>query len=485
MVHDHGQGRSHDRWAQLRFAIIGPLLAAPPAPGTLKAALVTLADQRWLHPVTGEPTRFAFSTIERWLYLARRERTDPVGVLRRKVRKDLGQPRVLRDPLRRVLRAQYEAHKSWSAQLHADNLAVRVEDDPRLGPTPSYSTVRRFLRAHGLVRRRRLGPRGSPGAARAEARVEHREVRSYEVEYVNGLWHLDFHQGSRPVLQADGTRITPVLLGVLDDRSRLCCHAQWYRAETARALVHGLTQAFQKRGLPRAALMDNGDPMRAAETCEGLLRLGVHQDLTLPYSPYQNAKQEVFWGQIEGRLLAMLEGVDELTLPLLNEATQAWVEMEYHHARHSETGQTPLARFLAGPDVGRPSPSSAALRDAFRCEVTRTQRRSDGTVSLAGVRFEIPDRYRHLARVTVRYARWDLGHVTLVDERTGVALSPLFPLDRAQNADGRRRRRQPITLDATPTAPPPSGELAPLLRKLMAQYAATGLPPAYLPTEDA
>ena len=26
--------------------------------------------------------------------------------------------------------------------------------------------------------------------------------------------------------------------------------------------------------------------------------------------------------------------------------------------------------------------------------------------------------------------------------------------------------------------------MAPLLRKLMAQYAATGLPPAYLPTED-
>ena len=92
-------------------------------------------------------------------------------------------------------------------------------------------------------------------------------------------------------------------------------------------LVHGLGQAFQKRGLPRAILMDNGAPMLAAETREGLLRLGVHQDTTLPYSPYQNAKQEVFWAHAEGRLLAMLEGVVALTLPLLNEATQAWVEM--------------------------------------------------------------------------------------------------------------------------------------------------------------
>jgi putative transposase len=106
-------------------------------------------------------------------------------------------------------------------------------------------------------------------------------------------------------------------------------------------------------------------------------------------------------------------------------------------------------------------------------------------VSLDGVRFEIPDRYRHLARVRLRYAQWDLGHVTLVDERTGVALSPLYPLDRVRNADGQRRRREPVTLDAAPAAPSPSGEMAPLLRKLMAQYAATGLPPAYLPTEDA
>jgi transposase InsO family protein len=484
MTHDPGPGRSSDCWAHLRFAVIGPLLAAPPPPGELKAALTALAATPWRHPITGEPTRFAFSTIERWLYQAKRERTDPVGVLRRKVRKDLGRSRVLRDTLTHVLRAQYEAHPSWSAQLHADNLAARVEADPQLGPRPSYATVRRFLRAHGLVRRRRLGPRGAPGAARAEARLERREVRSYEAAYVHGLWHLDFHHGSRPVLRADGTRVTPVLLGVLDDRSRLCCHTQWYLAETAETLCHGLAQAVQKRGLPRAALMDNGAPMLAAETREGLLRVGVHHTTTLPDSPYQNAKQEVFWAQAEGRLLAMLEGVGELTLPLLNEATQAWVEMEYHHAIHAETGQTPLARFLAGPTVGRPCPSSTALRDPLRRDVRRTQRRSDGTLSLDGYRFEIPDRYRQLARVTVRYASWDLGHVTLIDEPTGAALSPLYPLDRAKNADGRRRVRQPVALDAAASAEPPPSGIAPLLRKLMAPYAATGLPPAYLPTEE-
>ena len=41
----------------------------------------------------------------------------------------------------------------------------------------------------------------------------------------------------------------------------------------------------------------------------GLTRLGILHQTTLPYSPYQNAKQEAFWGPVEGRLMAMLEDV--------------------------------------------------------------------------------------------------------------------------------------------------------------------------------
>lgn len=173
--------------------------------------------------------------------------------------------------------------------------------------------------------------------------------------------------------------------------------------------------------------------------------------------------------------MPMLEGLDELTLELLNEATQAWVELDYNRKLHSELGVTPLARFLAGPDVGRPSPSSEALRRAFRLRSRRTQRTSDGTLTVEGVRFEVPSRFRHVERLSVRYARWDLGSIDLVDGRIGTILCPLYPIDKAKNADGKRR-----VLEAIAAAPAPS-EMAPLLKKLMADYAATGLPPAYIP----
>jgi len=473
--------RRPQRWAEFRFSVVGPLLAAPPARGTLHATLVRLAATTWRHPITGEPVRFGVSTIERWYYTARGAPRDPVGELQRKLRKDAGTQWSLSAALRTMLHAQHRDHRSWSAQLHADNLAVLVAQHPELDAMPSATTIRRYLKAQGLLRAPRVrGPR-SPGTARAQKRLEEREVRSYEAEYVQGLWHADYHHGSRKVVLASGRWATPLLLGILDDRSRLACHLQWYLEETAETLVHGLCQAFQKRGLPRALLTDNGGPMLAAEVARGLSDLGVVHDTTLPYSPYQNAKQEVFWAHVEGRLLAMLEGVDELTLDRLNEATQAWVEGDYHQRLHSEIGSTPLRRFLDAPEVGRECPGSDALRRAFCAEVCRSQRRSDGTVSLEGQRFEIPSRYRTVERVHLRYARWDLRHVDLVDPRTGRVLAPLYPVDKVRNADARRRRlEQPTPTDSTGASTESPG-MAPLLRKLMADYAATGLPPAYLP----
>ena len=86
---------------------------------------------------------------------------------------------------------------------------------------------------------------------------------------------------------------------------------------------------------------------------------------------------------------------------------------------HSEFDATPLTRFLAGPSVTRAAPGSEALREAFRIEVRRRLRRSDGTVSLEGRRYEIPSRFRHLQDCRLRYARWDLSRVDLVDARSG------------------------------------------------------------------
>lgn len=113
-------------------------------------------------------------------------------------------------------------------------------------------------------------------------------------------------------------------------------------------------------------MTDNGSAMMAEEVREALHRLSILHETTLPYSPYQNAKQEIFWASIEGRLIAMLEVVEELTLDLLNEATQAWVENGYRSAMPAGTSLPAISsmptaeRFYAPstPSIKRPMPQA-------------------------------------------------------------------------------------------------------------------------------
>jgi putative transposase len=79
----------------------------------------------------------------------------------------------------------------------------------------------------------------------------------------------------------------------------------------------------------------------------------------------------------------------------------------------------------------------------------------------------------------VRSACWDLGRVDLVDERSGIILAPIYPLDKS--ADGRRALIEPDGTDAVDDSQRKHGQLPPLLKKILEEYSATGMPPAYLP----
>jgi len=139
-----------------------------------------------------------------------------------------------------------------------------------------------------------------------------------------------------------------------------------------------------------------------------------------------------------------------------------------------------MERYLQDANVGRPCPDSVTLNRAFGMEVKRKQRRSDGTFTLNGCRFEVPSQYRHFDTLHVRYARWDLSQAILIDPISNLCLATLYPLDKSANASALRR---PLTPPNTIAGEIPQTGVAPLLKKLMSDYAATGLPPAYLPKQ--
>jgi len=175
-------GSVHERWARLRFAVIGRLLSAPPPRGELRAEIEQLASRSWTHPTTAEPVTFGASTIERWYYAAR-PATDPVSALRNRVRRDRGKRPSLTEAHKRAIHAQNSGDTLSIAEVRISvdkkqlRLASAARDEPA-GQLPADRRPRLSGDASSRIPRTRPvrplppAPHGPPGQPRG--RSDHR-----------------------------------------------------------------------------------------------------------------------------------------------------------------------------------------------------------------------------------------------------------------------------------------------------------------------
>ena len=386
-------------------------MAAPADDGELKARIEALAARAWRHPTTGESIRFSFKTIERWWYIAR----GALGPLRR--------PRpqgacTRRHPSERQSRArrgriarQHRDHPRWTWQLHHDNLVALAREDPH--PRPG-TRLRHRVSLHA-----RAGPRQGPQSAPPRARGR-RAVRGSRyppptrspTSMASGT--STSTRARAHVLIAGGQWQKPQLLGVLDDRSRLCCHLQVVSSTRPPrpSYPRPAAQAFHKRGLPRALLTDNGAAMLAAETRRrprAPRRRPPHDAAVFPRAKRESRSPS--GEQIEGA-----------SCPCSRASLRALAARPAQH-RHPGLGRggvpakgstprsasPPSRAACAEPSVARESPSSDALRRAFRTAGDHTrpasQRRHRHTPAACASR--VPSAYRTLLQLRLRVARWD------------------------------------------------------------------------------
>ena len=439
--------RVHERWAHLRFSVIGQLLAAPPPKGELRAEIEALAARQWQHPTTGEPVRFGFSTIERWYYRALKERSDPVGVLRRKLRADAGQQPAMSDAVRQAVLAQYAAHKSWSVQLHHDNLVALAETQARAqaravlrhaAPLHEGQRPRQAAARHAAPDRRRRARRGATARARGaqlRGRVRQRPVALGLPPRLPEGAHRARRVGRRRSCSACST---------IARGSPVTCSGIWPRPP--RSSPTACRRRSRSAACRAPALSDNGAAMTAAEITEGLTRLGILHQTTLPYSPYQNAKQEAFWGPVEGRLIAMLEHVPDLTLAFLNEATQAWVEHEYNRKVHSEIGEAPHHALPRRPEVTRPMPRqrrAAPRLHPHRSPHAAQERRHASSSTAAASRCPTATGISPASRSATPAGI--SASSTSSTSAPARCCARLYPQDKTRNASGLRRSLDPIS----------------------------------------
>jgi len=274
-----------------------------------------------------------------------------------------------------------EAPKRTAVQV------ARILAEADRGPVSSRTIQRHFARLGLDIR-----PDGQPPRA----------LGRFEADEFGELWTGDGMHG--PVV--DGTK--SILFAFIDDWSRAVPGWRWGHGEDTVRLEAALRRGLESAGIPRSAFVDNGSPFISAPFHRTLAVLGIRIAHSTPGHPASRGKVERFFRTVREQFLVELEARGgAASLVQLDELFGAWLEGVYHRTVHSETGQAPLERRMAGRRLRRPSP--AELREAFLWSETRlvTKTRS---VSLHGNHYEV-DSALVGARVQLLFDPFDLTDI--------------------------------------------------------------------------
>ena len=253
-----------------------------------------------------------------------------------------------------------------AAQISAI-LAVHAGPD---SPVPSARTLQRHFARLELNTR----PDGLPPRA----------FGRFEAAAPNDRWTGDALHG--PVVAGRKT----FLFAFVDDHSRALVGYRWGHSEDTVRLEAALRAGLAARGVPNVVYLDNGSAMVSSQLLRALAILGINLTHSKPGHPAGRGKIERLFRTVREQFLVELQVPGALAavtdLAKLNELFAAWVETVYHQRIHTETGQKPLARFLAAGPPALPTP--ALLREAFLWSHTR-QVTKTATLSLHGNTYEV------------------------------------------------------------------------------------------------
>jgi transposase InsO family protein len=435
MKQDELKPKDHaEEVAVFRAQVIGPLTCrADLTHGELAAALRVLAAQPVRPPGLQHTRRYAASTLERWLYLWRH---GGLEALKPRRRSDRGHAKALTEEQRTLLLAIRREHPRI-----ANTVILRtLETDGRIERSAiSDSTLRRFYAEHGLdrvtLRRHTLG--------HTAERLRWQAARAHQV------WHADVMHG--PALLVDGRAVPLRIHAIVDDRTRYVVAIQACTTERESEMLALLVKAFRGHGGPETLYLDNG-PTYVGETLRtACARLGIALVHAKPYDPQARGKMERFWRTLRDQcvgLMGPMASLHDVQVRLL-----AWLERHYHRAPHAGLlGRAPgmvLEEEVLGDE--RDPISEQTLREALTIRQKR-RLRSDGTLQIAGVDFELEEGFLAGQRVVV--ARTLLNPTAAPWVEHEEQRMPLRPVDPVANSQRKRSKRAKRGLDAVPFDPP-------------------------------
>jgi transposase InsO family protein len=427
--------------ALFRYGLIAQLVHTPPDPGQRERLLREIAARTY-HIPGSQRTRVSVTTLRRYL---KTYRDQGFEALRPAPRADAGTPRAFSpEALARAV-ALREEQPARTTQTLVD---ILQRDASLTLPKPiNVHTLTTHLRQRGKTRRL-LGQ---------APKVYHR----FERDHVNSLWQGDALVGPwLPDPQVPGRKRRAHLFCFIDDHSRLVPHAEFFFDEALPRMERVLKVALLRRGVPRAIYVDNGQVYSSVQFNAACATLGIERIQTAPYSPEAKGKQERFFETLRLQFLPEVEPSHIMTLTELNVSLWAWLECVYHRHEHSETHQTPWARYTAGLDQVRHA-DPETVRRAFLWREKRKVRR-DATISLQGNRYQVAPTYAGRT-LELRFDPFDLSQVELYLDRTLIGVATVV----IQN---RQRHLAVEHLATEPPDPPKPQSSLDYLAALRAEY---------------
>jgi len=230
--------------------------------------LRALADREHLGP-DGRLVRVSRTTLGRWLRAYRRGGFDAL-VPRPKV----VPVRTPAETLELAFALKRERPERTAAQVHEIMLAT-AEDRDRV---PGLRTLQTHLARAGLN-------------VRADGRSPAKVYGRFEAAARNELWTGDGLHG--PVLAGVAAR-RAVLLGFIDDHSRLLVGWRWGTGEDVFRLEAALRSGLMSRGVPAAILVDRGSAFVSSQLLRACAVLGVKLIHASPRAATTKGKIERF-----------------------------------------------------------------------------------------------------------------------------------------------------------------------------------------------
>jgi putative transposase len=409
--------RHADDVALARYSVISPLVCrqlSNPEYLETKDQILTAVH---LFP-DGKTRQLSRRALERWCdwYLHGHTNADGevvtepgIEALRPLPRLDKGVPRVLDDALveRAIFLRREDPARTTSTLI--DLLKTEAAQGGRPEPDVIEATLAYHLRQRKATKR--------------DLKRESRAFRRYEQPRRNSTWQADWTKG---FLIADPSSPKAPRLchlhAVLDDYSRYIVHAEFYFHQNLPCTEDCFRKAIVHGGIPEKVYWDNGAVYHSRQVRLITARLGTEIIFATPYCPQGKGKIERWFWTVKMGFYPEAQRAGIQSLAELNEFFWGWLERCYQTKVHSESEQTPLARWDAGASGVR-YPEPARLVDLFLWEESRRVDKS-GCIQLAGNLYPVAE---HLVgrEVSVRFDPFDMSRVRLYDgEQCSQILEP-------------------------------------------------------------